>query len=233
MNYNNIHVDFFAGFVNGFSQVIVGHPLDTYKTYLQTKGKFNISYKHLYRGIRYPLLTNIPIISLQFGIESMFHSYFGIHNRYITGALCGFFCIPIISVTELYKIQTQKFLNFRHSPLHKGLFLTTCRDIPSFSIYFGTYDIFSHFLNHYTTLHYSIISFISGSFAGGFSWFFTYPIDVVKTRIQSNQFLTIQSAYSHGLLWKGVGVCCGRGVLVNGIGFFVYENIRKQLYKEK
>ena len=232
MNYNNLYIDFFAGSINGFSQVLVGHPLDTYKTYLQTKGKFNISYKHLYRGVRYPLITNIPIISIQFGIESFIHSHFNTYNRYITGALCGIICIPIISVTELYKIQTQRFINFKNTPLSKGLFLTTCRDIPSFSIYFGTYNSCSNYLKKNNSIHYSLISFISGSLAGGFSWFFTYPIDVIKTRIQSNQFHTIHSAYSYGQLLKGIGICSFRGCLVNGTGFFVYEFIRKYLHTE-
>lgn len=67
--------------------------------------------------------------------------------------------------------------NFR-----KGLNITLLREIPSFSIYFSTYYYMKE--NKYNEL-------ISVGVAGVLCWLPTYPLDVIKTRIQSNNFSCI------------------------------------------
>ena len=45
--------------LSGFSQILIGHPLDTYKTWLQNGSRIpKIKFSTMYRGIRYPLLSN-------------------------------------------------------------------------------------------------------------------------------------------------------------------------------
>ena len=190
MNDCNISVGYIAGAMNGFSQVIVGHPLDTVKVYLQTTGKFNISYRHLFRGITYPLMSMIPIISLQFGTENLYgqiikknEDTFTLSDGFISGALTGLTCAPIISITELYRIRRQKFETNRNFKLNLGMGMTVLREIPAVSVYFGVYKYVSNILETkgYNNFHTPLIA---GGIGGGLSWFFNYPIDVIKTRIQ-------------------------------------------------
>lgn len=56
-------------------------------------------------------------------------------------------------------------------------------------VYFGTYD----FLIRYFTVNGKISqvgSFLSGGLAGVATWFIMYPVDYVKTRIQSDSLET-------------------------------------------
>jgi hypothetical protein len=73
--------------------------------------------------------------------------------------------------------------------------------------------------------NYSIL--MSGGLAGLFSWSITYPIDVIKTRIQVNKHITITNAILKGKLYSGITPCLIRAIIVNSIGFYVYEKIMK------
>ena len=69
--------------------------------------------------------------------------------------------------------------------------------------------------------------FLAGGFAGIFSWFFTFPIDTIKTRIQNGSSKTIKDAYKKGNLWSGLSFCISRAFFVNGIHFYIYESSLK------
>ena len=80
-----------------------------------------------------------------------------------------------------------------------------------------------------------LASFLSGGFSGMFSWLFTYPIDYVKTLIQSDSLESrkFKSATdcariqyrSEGVrtFFKGLGVTMLRSFPVNGVGFLTFE----------
>ena len=71
------------------------------------------------------------------------------------------------------------------------------------------------------------------SLAGGTSWLINYPMDVIKTRIQSAECNTIKEAFYKGKLWKGVGICTLRGAITNGFGFVAYESFTKFILSMK
>ena len=61
----------YAGFISGLFQTIIGHPLDTLKTWSQNSNslkKPKLKIDNLYKGIKYPLIQN-PIV-----ISSIFYS---------------------------------------------------------------------------------------------------------------------------------------------------------------
>ena len=66
---------------------------------------------------------------------------------------------------------------------------------------------------------------ISGGVAGALSWLFTYPIDTVKTRVQSN--ISIKKAIMLKNYWNGISIALSRAFIVNGVGFYVAENVKK------
>jgi solute carrier family 25 carnitine/acylcarnitine transporter 20/29 len=74
----------------------------------------------------------------------------------------------------------------RHSgikSLARGLGITVCREVPAFGLYFSSYEILVRQKKNYTAW-----VFTSGGLAGIISWVFTYPIDVVKTKLQADTF---------------------------------------------
>ena len=211
--------DFLNGIIVGLVQTLTGHPFDTIKVLKQ--GKKNINYKtlnfpRLYRGITYPLCGYGIFNSMQFGTYQYFNNI--IDNSILAGAGSGFISGLMLSPIDVLKIKNQ-VIGTHKVNLFRGMHLTCFRESLSTAIYFKSY---------YTCLSYSqkknsFDSFISGGIAGVLSWFFVYPIDVVKTRIQSYEFNTISSAIKRGNLWRGLSFCLIRAFIVNGSGFTVYN----------
>lgn len=231
MKLGEIFTGIIGGSVNGFAQVLSGHPFDTIKVHLQTQGSYNVGFRHLYRGMGYPLLANIPTVSVQFGTENAFTQMIQKNNDdftwsdgFMSGALTGITTSPLISTMELYRIRRQTFINSKNFKLNLGLGCTLLREIPAVSIYFGVYKYTREKLK---THDFYFRSFVSGSLAGATSWLFNYPTDVIKTRIQSGECKTIKEAFHKGKLWKGVGICTLRGAIANGFGFLAFETYKK------
>lgn len=82
-----------------------------------------------------------------------------------------------------------------------------------------------------------LASFFAGGFSGINSWLFTYPIDYVKTLVQSDNLASkkFSSAIdcarkqykAEGLstFFKGLGVTMLRSFPVNGAGFLAFESM--------
>ena len=214
--------DFIIGYISGSIQTIVGHPLDTIKVLLQqNKLKIPIKFNKLYKGIVPPFFGNSIIVSTQFGFNEKFYNY--THNHFYSGFFSGIVSCFIANPIELYKIRFQNSLKNIYVNPYKGLISTSMRESIGNSFYFGTY--------FYLYENKIFNSFISGGIAGWISWLMSYPIDVIKTRIQSNHSNNIFQAYKYGNLWKGFGVCSARSFIVNGFGFYFYDLIK--LYENK
>ena len=99
--------------------------------------------------------------------------------------------------------------------------MTMIRESFATGIYFYSY----HNLKKNEYIKGEINIFFSGGIAGCLSWFFTYPVDVVKTRIQSGEYNSALKAIKNGNLFQGLSVCLLRSFIVNSIGFFIYEKI--------
>ena len=222
---NNNYTTILAGVFTGFTQVVVGFPFDTYKIKTQTSNLNTITYKNIYSGIRYPLMTILPITAIQFSLEDYLTNI--IDNRFITGAITGMATSPLISITDLLRIRTQQHLLF---PLDitRGQAITMVRDIISVSIYFGTYNFIKTYLEkkEYSNTA-SII--VAGSTCGCLSWTATYPLDIAKSRIQSYKADHFMNAIIKGNLWNGLLICNIRSIIINSIGWLVYEKTKRSM----
>ena len=206
-------IEFYSGFISGIAQIIIGFPLDTIIVYKQTGQNINnIKLKYIYKGIQYPLLSYGLINSLCFGMNYNIHKY--TLNHYISGAITGLFTSIIISPMELYKIRSQKLKHKYINPF-TGLHVTSVRESISTSLYFGLYN---------TLIDQNINMFISGGLSGSISICFCFPIDVIKTRIQSSECKTIYESIKMKNLLRGISVCFCRSFIVNAVGFYIYEN---------
>ena len=215
----------YAGFVSGIFQTIIGHPFDTLKTWNQNSillKKPNINFINLYKGVSYPLLQNPLIIASTMSSNHIINQK--TNNIYFSSLCSGFLTALIICPLDKYKIMKQQHIkydfnikNFKKSL--KNINLCIMREVPATIIYFTSYNKLKDN---------NIPIFLSGSISGCLSWIFTYPIDTIKSRIQSESCLTIREAINKKKLFIGFTNCITRAFIVNGIGFYVYERL---LYK--
>ena len=215
--------DTICGMFSGGVTTIISHPLDTLKTRYQTsnKGSNNIKYNKLFSGLKYPFYSNIIFNGYLFGLNSYINNNYT-NNNFISGFITGSSFSILINPIELYKVRDQnnikEKLDVNLKTQLRGISMTFLRESIGTSIYFGVYN---HLKNK---LDFS--SFNSGGISGVCSWTITYPFDVIKTRLQSNNYIHIKDAIKIGNLYNGFKFCIIRAYFVNSFTFYFYDKIR-------
>ena len=210
--------NFSAGFLSGISQTIIGHPFDTLKTLKQNNIQLKqISLYNLYRGVSMPIIQTPLIVGIGFYTNELIKPH--TNNCFISGMASGIVGSFLVCPFEFYKINLQQQNHIKLNAKdwirsYRHLNLVLMREVPAMTLYFGIYEKMKE---------YKFSSFISGGISGVSSWFFTYPLDTIKTRVQGGICGNISKAYSKGNLWIGLNYCLFRAFLVNGVGFTTYE----------
>jgi solute carrier family 25 carnitine/acylcarnitine transporter 20/29 len=124
---------------------------------------------------------------------------------------------------------------------YKGFGATAAREIPSLGIYFTTYKYISSVMKSIDSpyLNQTVGTVLAGGTAGAMSWLVVYPLDVIKTTIQtgtdtlpsSNCSITgvakiLYKKHGYRVFFKGLGTTVVRAFPVNGITFAVYEKLK-------
>jgi hypothetical protein len=230
-------MEFIYGGVVGVVQTLVGYPFDTLKTRIQTleprsrtlqdlkecfiTKKFKETgsfYRGLFRGISYPMVSTCLITSNNFGLAAHVHQMTG--SWLVGGFVSGFVSSFLIAPLELRKVKHQVGYPqdlIKTVPPYRGLGLTILRETPANAVYFSVY-----YYLHSRDLH----AFWAGAAAGLASWTATYPLDVIKTRIQADPKITLKRAIGQGTFWKGFGLAASRAIIVNGTVFWLYDLLR-------
>lgn len=206
---------FLSGCFAGFASNLVGHPLDTIKTNLQCNKKIDIKEIIKFRGIVQSSKASILTNSLSFGTNKYLSQY--CNNNFVSGSIVGFLNAILINPTEYKKIRRQLNLPIDKN-IYRGLSSCICREVIGWSAYFGMYE--------YLKTNQSFNTVLSGSITGAVSWIITYPIDIIKTKYQSNSKLTyiqIINRTPYHQLFNGMLACVVRSIIINGIVFPVYE----------
>jgi len=270
-------LDFLAGCVGGAAGVIAGYPLDTVKVKIQTQemssgkvmynGTFDCLAKivnkegasSLYKGMSSPLIGVAGINAITFGaygnVLRMLPDQDSIQSITLAGSSAGLIQSFIVSPMELVKTQMQVcgqnsitdairtiYSNGGLSGLGRGFGITVLREVPAFGIYFGSYELMLRKFGDSTP-----VILTAGGMAGIFSWIFTYPQDVIKSRLQADGFGLNQQysstrhciqasleAEGYSCLTRGVGSTVIRAFPMNAVTFGVYSYIMKRWgYKEE
>ena len=211
MTDESVASDIIAGFASGTIQTIVGHPLDTLKVWKQNRVHPNI--RNIFSGIKYPLMTGTFVTGLQFASYNWLNKY--TDSDILCGGFSGIFTGLFFSPIDKYKIQSQ----LGNASSKYGVTSCLLREIPAGAIYFGSYS-------YCRDKQYNILS--SGAIAGASSWLLTYPFDIIKTQVQSGEYSTKialqRMLRRETVVTNGLGYCLVRAMLVNSIGFYVYES---------
>lgn len=155
-------------------------------------------------------------------------------THFLAGAIAGLAQSPISSPLELVKTRLQlqdnhsgkdgkKMLGavdclrdiYRRAGLKgifKGFGITTLREAPGFGLYFCTYEALTRTNSNQpiSTIH----MLIAGGLAGTTSWIFTYPIDVIKSRLQADvnsKYIGAMDCLKKSLIEEGT-VCLFKGL---------------------
>ena len=207
-----------AGIVSGVCQTCIGYPFDSMKTWLQNSklsSRPPLTLTNLYKGIQFPLMQSPFTVATGFFVnESMFQYSKNVYiSAFSSGVACSFFLCPF----DYYKIQYQHHYKPNLLYCFKRLHIVSLREVPANVIYFSFY---------YHLRKNEIPIGLAGAISGISSWFFTYPFDTIKSRMQLDHQLSFKKAVKQGNFFKGVHVTCLRAGIVNYIGFEVYEKSR-------
>nr|CAD7591783.1 unnamed protein product [Timema genevievae] len=162
--------------------------------------------KGLYKGMSSPMsgvaLVNAIVFGVNGNVQRRMSDPDSMKSLCLAGASAGFVQSFVCSPMELVKTRIQIQQNNRSSyknPLDclvkvartegysrgvfKGLGVTILRDVPAVCSYFLAYELMTRsYAAPISTLH----MLIAGGLAGTFSWVVTYPVDVIKSRLQAD-----------------------------------------------
>lgn len=136
---------------------------------------------------------------------------------------------PIDCVRQVYRLNGLR-----------GLFLgwwpTVWREAPSFGIYFAVYEAMKQKLSCNSTDASASVMLLAGGVAGTVSWASAYPIDVVKSSIQTlphdarpqerrmvYQAKKIYQRHGHQAFFRGLGTTMFRAFPVNAVTLSMYD----------
>lgn len=200
-----------------------------------------------YKGVASPAVSCAFVTSVLFVSYSNCFSYLEEKTslrpntlHFWAGFFAGIPCTILNCPTELVKCKAQVNINskgllseeyaiflvlLKSRNLFRGQMITVVRDLPSYGVYFYSYEVFNSYYNN---------CFIAGGFAGMATWGVTYPFDVLKTVWQTNQTqqLSYYSTFRHcfnnqgsRFFFKGLGATLFRAWPHNAVVFFVYNSI--------
>ena len=262
-NYN----DFLYGLCGGFTGTLVSHPFDTIKTRIQSKKapdiKSALMMRNLYAGLAPPLLGIMLEKSIVFGFYNKAKEH-GI-NDFWSGIIGGFMCTLIVTPIDQLKIcmqnkkapiqnlvianTNQPIKKFHYGvgyvecnkiilpsirTMYRGFIPTVCRETPGFGIYFSVYN---YLTANYNNNMNNVKTFSFGALSGLAAWTFIYPSDLVKTKMQSSENISIQKIIGDifsennprssiiGLknFYKGFSLAIMRAMPLHGGVFLGYE----------
>ena len=177
---------------------------------------------------------NAIVFGVQANINRRLFNPDSLWSHFLAGSIAGLSQSIICSPMELAKTRMQiqgqgeshvKFKHHRHTyegpidcirKIHKtegirgvfrGFTLTCFRETPSFGVYFLSYEwLCKKFEPFDQSPLGAVATLVAGGMAGMCSWFSTYPIDVIKSRIQAD--MTGQ--------YSGFFDCCKQSVKESG-----------------
>lgn len=226
-------ISFLGGAGYGAVSVIVGQPLDSVKTMMQSRHGFEKSgfvnavstlwktegLHGFYRGAVPMLIGGSLLRSAQFGvydasirtIRAQCNTPNGVERRFgldwqvICAGFCGGVGRSVVEAPfEFIKVRRQIGEPWKFIDLYKGCSATTIRNGFLFS-FFATYNDLMK-----TYLPFQLHPFFLGGFSASLAWLSIWPLDVVKSRIQSGYHVgksgwtILKEAKADGSMFRGL-----------------------------
>ncbi len=248
-------MDFLPGIAAGTTGCIIGHPFDAVKVRMQTN-MYPTNYecvkqiitkegiKGFYRGVIPPLISQNLKRSIQYNIYEK--ALTRTDNPWLSGLLVSLVGPMVGCPTSVLKIGLQtknttlrKYINNIYQTnglkgFYRGFPIYTLKEIVHGTTYLGIYGTLRKEFGVGP-----IETFMSGCIASTITWTCLYPIDMLKTSIQSynnNNIENIKNIIHQGnylRLWKGLPAALLKVAPVNGCIMISYETVRCFINKNK
>lgn len=190
----------------------------------------------LYKGIGSPMMGLTFINAIVFGVQGNAMRHLGHDtplNQFLAGAAAGAIQCVICCPMELAKTRMQmqgtgekksKKKMYKNSldclvriynkegfrGINRGMVTTLLRETPGFGVYFLAYDVLTRSLGCEPEDPYMIPKLLfAGGMSGIASWLSTYPVDVIKSRLQAdglggvNKYTSIMDCVRQSLQKEG------------------------------
>eukprot|EP00760_Papus_ankaliazontas_P032413 PhM_4_TR5791/c0_g1_i2/m.26924/K15109/SLC25A20_29, CACT, CACL, CRC1; solute carrier family 25 (mitochondrial carnitine/acylcarnitine transporter), member 20/29 len=254
-----------AGTAGGIVVTLVGHPFDTLKVTLQTKThKTSImdtihqicqrdgAVRGFYAGVASPLMGQMFFRATIFSTYSMvqYEPSASWTSHFFAGAVTGAAASLVESPIDLFKTQVQLA---RHrsvvscaqcvlreqgvSGAYRGLVATLMRNIPANGCLFSVFES----LKYYWGSSSNSVVMASGGIAGLSYWLATYPCDVIKSHVMSQDLhkrdsssiaQTVRALYQRGgisVFYRGITPCLARAVPANAAMLLTVDKVKSWL----
>lgn len=221
------------GIAGGLVSALTGHPMDTLKTRLQTQKldmtasrpswrlltrmvrTMAASPSLLWKGLAPQLIASPLAWAANFAAFSAALPFTGSETtlqHFTAGFVSGAAWAVTVSPFELLKCRAQvtgqrtsdvlRTMRKRYptlpsmaGALTRGIHLTTARDTLGMGVWFATY--------HVVKVHLEWSPFVAGGLCGCSTWLAVMPIDMVKTRYQTHDTLSLQEVVRD--VWRHQG----------------------------
>jgi solute carrier family 25 carnitine/acylcarnitine transporter 20/29 len=240
-------------------QVLNEKPMVIIKNIVRKEGL-----KALYKGVNSPLMTSPIITAIMFGTFESCKRVQGFQTAddmtfkqiFMAGAMTGVVFAIGITPIDLIKCRLQmegagKRVNptgtFQmarnvitaegYKGLFRGLGATLLRDIPACAVQLGSYEVYKKTFKEMKMDH-SLASFLSGGLCTFSCWIVSYPMDVVKTKLQvklgerggirdmAKKVWKTQGAMG---FWRGITPTLARSLIAGSFNFLAFESAKKFL----
>lgn len=243
---------FVAGFAYGLTTVLVGQPLDTIKTRMQALGYSSArqtgveifrseGVRGLYRGGAPLIIGGGLMRSAQFGVNEAALSQLHAHFTPTTPAQRWFsFLDPQVVAAgflggvgrglvegpvEYIKVRRQVHASWKVTEMLNGSGVTIFRNSLLFSGFMIYVDISKQLVPG------GLGPFLTGAVCANLAWLTIWPLDVVKTQLQSGKYkgksplVLIGDVFRSGLIYRGLLPGLTRSTLANGLSMVVYKKV--------
>jgi hypothetical protein len=228
-------------------------------------------FRGFFKGMSSPLCSVPFVNAIVFTAYAHANTLFEIENAFwkgiVSGSYAGLVNTVVVTPVELVKIKMQIQSNdpslghgkayssafdcVRHvvrdegvRGLFKGTVVTIYREIPGYAMQFASFEATKSFFHSFFELEeLSKVHVFCAGVVGGFNcWFWSYPQDVVKTKIQSVK--RIVNTWDGGFwqisrsiwrtqgwmgFWRGFSACFLRATIPNGFGFLTNDMVMNVL----
>lgn len=224
-------MDFLPGFISGLARVIISYPFDYIKLHYQTNKKLDlkkITVKNLYRGATLPFFT-VPIDrAITFYLYEKFKKmeYSNIVSSLLVNLFSNIYNVPI----QIYNINQILKNKIPTNNLYRGLPIEYLKNILGGTIFLWSYDKTKDFSITKSNI---LNGLISGSLASIVNWSIIYPIDTIKTLVQTKideTYIKIirKRIAEEGFLsfYRGISIMYLKSIPSASIGMLMYELIK-------
>lgn len=253
---------FIAGFFYGVTTVLVGQPFDTIKTRMQVTGNQAASafstgnhifqtegIKGLYRGGSILIVGGALIRSAQFGVNDFVIGH--LHNRFgkteKKDRILGVFD-PLVVVAgfaggvgrglvegpfEYIKVRRQVNRPWTLRESYIGSGATMIRNSFLFMFFVLYVDLSKQVVEG------GLSPFLTGAICSNLAWLTIWPLDVVKTQMQSGKFegrnfgAILSHVMKERLFFKGLLPGLMRSTIANGLSMIVYKKVEALLKENR